>query len=78
MKIKIQLKDPDGVYESIQAAVESSIENASGLDDNEIKELLESRRKKIEGQCEPWIECGEYVTIEIDTDDGTATVCKTS
>jgi hypothetical protein len=58
MKLKITLKDPDGVYESIKNAVDST--------DFEF----------IEEQCKPWIKYGEYVTIEIDTDAGTATVCK--
>ena len=72
MKLKITLKDPDGVYESIKDAAESSTGDTDGLDDNELEELAQ----KLEEQCKPWIEYGEYVTIEIDTDAGTATVCK--
>ena len=76
MKIKITLKDPDGVYESIKDAADSSAGDAEGLDDGELEELAESRREKLEQQCKPWIEYGEYVTIEIDTDEGTAKVLK--
>jgi len=76
MKLKITLKDPDGVYDSIQDAAESSTGDADGLDQDELEKLAESRREKLEEQCNPWIRYGEYVTIEIDTDAGTATVCK--
>ena len=76
MKLKITLKDPDGVYESIKQAAESSTGDTEGLDNSELEELAETRREKLEEQCKPWIKYGEYVTIEIDTDAGTATVCK--
>lgn len=74
MKLKITLKDPDGVYESIQQAAQSNIPD--GLDEKESESLVESRHENISEQCKPWIEYGEYVTIEIDTEAGTAVVCK--
>lgn len=76
MKVKIQLKDPDGIWESIREAAESSTGDTEGLDDNELEAIAEARRRKLEEQCSPWIDCGEYVTIEIDTDAGTAKVCE--
>lgn len=76
MKLKITLKDPDGVYDSIKDAAESSVGDVTGLSPAEINALAETRQEVLGSQCEPWIEYGEYVTIEIDTDAGTATVCK--
>ena len=75
MKLQITLKDPDGVYESIKQAAESSTGDTEGLDNNELDELAETRREKLEEKCKRWIKYGEYVTIEIDTDANTATVC---
>jgi hypothetical protein len=74
MKIKITLKDPDGVSESLRDAAESSV--PQGLTQSERESLTESRQERYGKACEPWIEYGEYVTIEIDTEAGTATVCK--
>lgn len=73
MKLKITLKDPNGVYESIKHAAEVITVDDAGLDN---PELAETMQEKLEEQCKPWIKYGEYVTIEIDTDAGTATVCK--
>lgn len=75
MKIKITLKDPDGVYESLREAATNSI-TALELEKGEREDLIESRHERYGEECKQWIEYGEYVTIEIDTDAGTATVCK--
>lgn len=76
MKFKITLIDPDGVYESLEQAAELSMRDISGLCDTERRMLIETRREKLEEQCKQWIEHGEYVTIEIDTEENTAIVCK--
>jgi hypothetical protein len=73
MKLKITLKDPDGVYDAIQDAVKASLKEIEGLDK---EELIENRHEKLGEQCEYWIKHGEYVTIEIDTEANTAVVCK--
>lgn len=75
MKIKITLKDPDGVYESIKEAAETSVSAVDGLSKKEREELAETRAEQIKEDCGKWVEWGEYVTIEIDTEAGTATVC---
>ncbi len=64
------------MYESIKDAAESSTVDLEGLDSSELEELVETRREKLEEQCKPWVKYGEYVTIEINTEAGTATVCK--
>lgn len=76
MKLKMTLKDPDGVYESIQEAAIKELKAATGITQGERESLIESRHKAISESCRPWIKYGEYLTIEIDTDAGTAVVCK--
>lgn len=58
MKFRVYMKDPDGVYESIA--------DASDRDEQTRKNLSEFIKR--------WCMCGEYITIEFDTDAGTATV----
>lgn len=75
MKIKIMLKDPDGVYEALQEAAEESLGDAAiGLSARTIEQLVEKRQEELDTACEKWIEYSEYVQIEIDTDAGTAIV----
>jgi heterodisulfide reductase subunit A-like polyferredoxin len=76
MKFKIQLKDPDGVYNAVTDASAASADAISGITDHEREAIRETRREKIIEQCRKWIRHGEYVTIEIDTDNMTATVCE--
>lgn len=73
MKIKVTLKDPDGVYESIRDAVRESLANKD-LDDDEIDLLIENRVEKVNDILKKWIEYGEYITIEFDTEEETAIV----
>lgn len=74
MKIKVQLKDPDGFSESVQDAVEMSLEELEGIDEDEKEALLETRIEKTWDKLEKFVDCQEYVTIEFDTEAGTATV----
>jgi len=60
MKLKITLKSPDAVWDSLVAA---------GLDPNNLDETPE-----INAAFLKYVEFMEYVTIEIDTDTGTARV----
>lgn len=74
MKLKLTLKDPDGVFEMIREAAESQVEAMEGLDDNEKESLIESRQEKIDEKLSKWIQYSEYIFIEFDTELGTATV----
>lgn len=74
MKIRIILKDPDGVGDSIDEAARDSL--PEGLSEEERDMLFDLRREKIAADCTPWLEYSEYVTIEIDTDAGTAVVVR--
>lgn len=76
MKIRITLKDPDGFYESVREAVEKSLEALTDLGADEKESLFEHRVEKVWEQLEPWVEYQEYVTLEFDTEKGTAEVVK--
>ena len=60
MKIKIQFKDPDGVWDSLQEAK---------FDPNELPSDVENVVRK-------FIEFKECVMIELDTETMTARVCE--
>lgn len=77
MKFTITFKDPDGVYESLQEEARSTLTNqALGLTEKEYEALLEAREDTMKEFISPWIQYGEYVTIEFDTEQNTATVVK--
>lgn len=72
MKIKITMKDPDGAQDSIDRAIKESVADIEGLNDREREALIEVRSESLD--LSRWLRYGEYVTIEIDTDAGTAIV----
>jgi len=74
MHVEITMKNPDCVFEAISRAAVDSVSDASGLNEEEIKELIKSRQKEIEEQVSKWVKYGEYITIEIDTVRETARV----
>jgi hypothetical protein len=77
MKIRLTLKDPDGVYESVREAASEQLSALEGLSDEELDDLKKSREEEINEDIKQWVEYGEYLTVEIDTDAGTATVTPT-
>ena len=62
MLIKLDLKDPDGIWESLKA---------QGLDLSDLEPNIDNAFNK-------WVTYGEYVSIIIDTDTGKATVEESS
>jgi len=72
MKFTITMKDPDGVYESIEDVVSEIV--VGGLDSDELSDVRERRRVKIHELCRTWFEYGEYLRVEIDTEAQTCTV----
>lgn len=62
MKLRITLKDPDGVYDSLDDGGFNPREFESS-DNDEIRDVFEK-----------YVEFQEYVTIEMDTVTGVATV----
>lgn len=74
MKFKITLKDPDGVYESVRQAAEGSLPEGE-LSDDEREALMETRMKRLNDIIGKWFEYGEYLTVEVDTETRTISVC---
>ena len=75
MKVTITLKDPDGVCNSIQKAVRGSLaEFQDAMDAEELESMEEARMETTQEKLGKWIEYGEYIRVEFDTDAGTATV----
>lgn len=72
MKFQVQFKDPDVVREAAEDAAKESF--PEGLSDEEKEMLVEKRTEKLTDFTGKWIKYGEYVTIEFDTDAGTAVV----
>lgn len=74
MKITITAKDPDGIANSLDQAAKDSAAAVTGIDNDERKQLVESRREEMEEDVKAWVEYSEYITIEIDTKAKTARV----
>jgi hypothetical protein len=68
MKIKLTFKNP--------TAIEAAIEDATFeiVDDDE----MESMADEIDTACRKWLRYGEYVDIEIDTENNTCNVIQPS
>jgi hypothetical protein len=74
MKFRIMLKDPDGVWESVREAAEASMKDVPAIDGREREDLIEGRVEKLFDVCGRWLEYKEYLTVEVDTDQGTCVV----
>jgi anti-sigma regulatory factor (Ser/Thr protein kinase) len=73
MKIRITLKDPDGVYNSVRTAARESLA-ALKLQGEDLEDAVTLRSEAALNILKPWIRHDEYVTIEIDTNSGAAIV----
>jgi len=73
MKFKVTMKDPDTLHDAIQEAAEKYAK-ALGLDADETEAIVEMRREKFSEACGHWFEYGEYLTVEIDTEQMTCEV----
>lgn len=74
MKIRVTMKDPDGVGDSIHEAAKASALKVDGLSAEEREDIQERRHGAYTELCSRWFEYGEYLTVEIDTEAGTAVV----
>jgi len=59
MKIQIRFKDPDALHESINHALENSSPDENSLTCDDIYEMISETK---------YIQWGEYITVEFDTD----------
>lgn len=75
MKFRILLKDPDGFCDGFgNAAIESFPALNADLSDDEFGAVISAREEKFKSFAKRWVEYGEYITIEFDTEANTATV----
>lgn len=80
MKLRIHFKSPDAVY----YAVAEAVVNLEPTTPNELEELEQCdgdfgvwrswRAQQLTDALEQWVLHGEVVTVEFDTESGTATV----
>lgn len=75
MKFKVTMKDPDTLHDAISDAVTEDLKQVDGLDDADREALFHTRREAASKVASKWFRYGEYLTVEIDTDAKTATVC---
>lgn len=74
MKLVIEVKDPDGIHESVRQAVEDDLAKIEGLTDDERRSLMDDRVDRAFDSVSRWVKYQEYMQIEIDTEADTATV----
>lgn len=74
MKFRITMEDPDGPYESIQDAAKEQVKAIKGITESEREGMLASRAETLDEFVGKWMEYGEYLVVEFDTEAGTATV----
>jgi Arc/MetJ-type ribon-helix-helix transcriptional regulator len=73
MKFRVYMKDPDGVYESIDDAVQKSVRDLP-LSPKERAAVAEERHDALRAACREWFEHGEYLVVEVDTEAKTCRV----
>lgn len=76
MKFTITMKDPDGPDVCIREAAKQAVDQIEGVDEDEQEYLVDSRADKLHDFVSQWLKHGEYVSIEFDTEAGTATLKK--
>lgn len=77
MKFKVTFKDPDGPQNCILEALNDFRSTLPDLmSQNEKEATCDIRYEALREALREWCEWSEYVTIEIDTEEGTATVVK--
>ncbi len=76
MKIRLYLKDPDGVAQSVQDAVEEHVRELGLSSQQEEDSATEEVTEEFWEELAPWVEFQEYVIVDIDTDTGETGVVK--
>lgn len=80
MKLQIHFKTPDAVDIAIESALSCELLERGGDDtlceDNFDGDEFEEKKRELEKFLEQWIEWGECVRIEFDTEANTAEILK--
>lgn len=72
MIFRTTFKSPDAVYESVKDIAE---QEASGIEDaDENCDRQSEIRTELEDFANKWVKYGELITIEFDTEKGTANI----
>lgn len=74
MKIRVYIKDPDGVGDAIRDAINAQFDEQKIYDKEEREVLSEIRKEKLGEKLSKWIDCGENIILEFDLDTMAATV----
>ena len=74
MKFRVTMKDPDSLSDAIDDAIKEELKSVSGLSNEEREYLFDGRHDAVYKDAGQWFKYGEYLTVEIDTDAGTAIV----
>lgn len=74
MKFRVTFKDPDTLGDAIREAVTGEVAAMQLANTEERDALIDIRVRRVGEQVGKWFHYGEYVTVELDTDAGTATV----
>ena len=82
MKFQITFKDPNGPHHDVSelindslAALREKAPDDTALEDDGLEESYrEAKREELWGFLDKWIRWQEYITIEFDTETGTAVV----
>jgi hypothetical protein len=74
MKIRCKFKDPETMQDAVTDAV-SQLERPTGLSGYEWDSIRSSRSLEIQQDiADRWMEYGEYLDVEFDTEANTATI----
>lgn len=71
MKFQVTMKDPDTLFDAIQDAVAETLET---MPEDEAEAVREIRENKAHEVASKWFKYGEYLTVEIDTEEKTIMV----
>lgn len=74
MKIVVTLKDPDTLHDAVEDAFNAT-GKPEGVSVGEWSDIRDARAAEVRQRITTlWMPFGEYLTVEFDTDAGTATV----
>lgn len=74
MKIRVTLKDPDTMHDAVDEAAKK-LPKPDGISAKEWKQICEERADEAKAIISRhWMEYGEYLAVDFDTDALTATV----
>ncbi len=74
MKFKVTMKTPGGLDAAMDRVITDATRNEEGEIDEAGEEKALELQEEISELCERWFQYGEYLTVEIDTENKTCTV----